>query len=140
MDFVVKLELPSDPQVLCVVRSAVQQFAVIVGFSEEECRGIVLAVDEAMTNIIRHAYQNRHDQRIELTCRRNRRGLECLLVDHGTSATPEQLKGRPLEEVRPGGLGIHLIQQVMDQVRYVPAPGRNELHLVKHLKNRPQGG
>jgi len=153
MAFSLKLELPSHPQVLSVVRSAVQQFAAVVGFNEDECRSIILAVDEALANIIRHAYGDRYDQTIELTCRRLgpdlgtdpgtpldqvRDGLEFILIDHGLPADPAQLKGRDLEDVRPGGLGMHLINQIMDQVCYQALPDRNQLRLIKVLNRKPQ--
>ncbi|MBI1749939.1 MAG: ATP-binding protein [Acidobacteria bacterium] len=153
MAFSLKLELPSHPQVLSVVRSAVQQFACVVGFNEEECRSIILAVDEALANIIRHAYDDRYDQTIELTCRRLgpdlgsdpgtpldqvRDGLEFVLIDHGRPAAPEQMKSRDLNDVRPGGLGIHLITQIMDQVSYEPRENCNQLRLVKLLNRNPQ--
>ena len=153
MAFSLKLELPSHPQVLCVVRSAVQEFATVVGFNGEECRSIILAVDEALTNIIRHAYENRYDQTIELTCRRlgpdlgsnsgtpleeMQDGLEFVLVDHGRPATQEQMKSRDLDDVRPGGLGIHLMSQIMDQVSYEPRPECNQLRLIKLLKRKTE--
>ncbi|MCL4524658.1 MAG: ATP-binding protein [Acidobacteria bacterium] len=153
MAFSLKLELPSHPQVLSIVRSAVQQFAIVVGFNEEECRSIILAVDEALANIIRHAYDNRYDQTIELTCRRLGPdlgtdpgkpleevcdGLEFIFVDHGRSATPAQMKGRDLDDVRPGGLGIHLISQIMNQVCYEPGENGNQLRLIKLLNRKKQ--
>ena len=144
MAFSLKLELPSHPQVLCVVRSAVQQLAIVAGFPEEDSRSITLAVDEALTNIIRHAYENRHDQEIELTCRllpadapgQDSEGLEFVLMDHGRPVDPAELHGRPLGEVRPGGLGTHFIAQIMDQVHYEPLPGCNQLRLVKYLNKK----
>jgi len=135
-----KLQVPSDPEMLSVVRSVVGQFAAVAGFSEEDCRMITLALDEALTNIIRHAYQNRHDQAIEVHGWRSEDGLEFRLVDHGRSVKPTELRGRPLEQVRPGGLGTHLIAQIMDQVSYQPFGDRNELCLLKYLPGmRPQG-
>ena len=131
-----KLEVPSDPQILCVVRSAVERFAALAGFSEEDCRSITLALDETMTNIIRHAYGDRHDQAIELNCHGNDECVEFVLLDHGRSVSPEKIRGRPLEEVRPGGLGTHIIAQVMDQVSYEPLPGGNQWKLVKRLPGR----
>ncbi len=135
MSSYLKLELPSDPRLLCVVRSAVNQLAQVVGFSEEDCRAITVAVDEAMTNIIRHAYHNRRDQPIELVCQSSGDGIEFLLTDHGKSTNPSKLCGRSLDEVRPGGLGTHIIRQVMNRVEYKALPNQNCLRLVKHLKS-----
>lgn len=131
-----KLEIQSDPQMLSVVRSAVQQLAAVAGFAEEDCRSITLALDEAMTNIIRHAYGGRNDQSIELHCHCRDGALEFVLLDRGQSAPPEKIRGRALEDVRPGGLGTHIIMQIMDQVSYEPLPDRNQLRLVKHLPGK----
>jgi anti-sigma regulatory factor (Ser/Thr protein kinase) len=141
LDVCFKLELASHPQLLSVVRGAVQQLAAVVGFSEEDSRAITLAVDEALTNVIRHAYDNRHDQKIELHCARlpEDSGIEFLLVDHGRSADPAALKSRDLDDLRPGGLGMHLIAQIMDTVQYEPLPDRNQLRLVKYRKSPPAG-
>lgn len=141
MALTLKLEVPSDPEVLCVVRNAVERFAALAGFTEDEGRMITLAVDEAMANIIRHAYGDRHDQLIELQCRQNADHLEFLLVDHGQAVPPEKIRGRPLHEVRPGGLGVHLMTQIMDSVCYEPLPSGNHLRLAKRLPaaNRVKG-
>ncbi len=136
MDFTLKLVLPGDPRLLSVVRSAVQQLATVVGFPGHECRAITLAVDEALTNIIRHAYQDQPEQTIELTCQRHEDGLEFILVDYGRAVDPVKLRGRLRSEVRPGGLGTHIIKKIMDQVRYEKLPGRNQLRLVKYLSKR----
>ena len=140
MPLSLKLVVPSDPQILCVVRSAVERFAALAGFCEEDCRSITLALDETMTNIIRHAYDNRYDQRIELRCGGDEESIEFVLLDRGRSVPPEEIRGRPLEEVRPGGLGTHIIAQIMDQVSYEPLPDGNQWKLVKRLPGRrPQG-
>jgi anti-sigma regulatory factor (Ser/Thr protein kinase) len=142
MGLSLKLEVPSDPQLLSVVRSAVQQIAAVMGFADRDCRLITLAVDEALANIIRHAYGNRHDRPVEVHCRCRGSRLEFVLVDRGKSVKPEKLRGRELDDVRPGGLGVHLIAQIMDSVTYKPLRGRNELRLVKRLPNSrdPESG
>lgn len=139
MGISLKLEIPSDPQLMSVVRSAVQQLAAVVGFADRDCRLITLAVDEAMTNIIRHAYAGRHDLPILLQCERRGGKLEFLLVDRGKSVPLEKLRGRPLGEVEPGGLGVHLIAQIMDTVRYKPSRNRNHLRLTKKIPQDGQG-
>ena len=139
MPLTLKLEVRSDPQVLSVVRSAVQQLAAVAGFDDRDCRLITLAVDEAMANIIRHAYNGRTDRPIELSCWRRNDRLEFLLVDHGKSVPREKIRSRSLEEVRPGGLGVHLIKEIMDSVRYEPRPSGNHLRLVKRVPKRARG-
>ena len=139
--FLFDLVIHSDPELLCVVRGAVQGIAEVAGLSEAECRCVTLAVDEAVANIIRHAYDCRRDQPIEVRCRRlpahaagrGRAALEFLLVDRGRSADPAELQGRPLDQVRPGGLGMHFIRQSMDEVDYQACEDGNRLRLLKYL-------
>ena len=140
VNFSLKLELPSDPELLSVIRSAVKEFAVVTGFSEDDCRSIIVAVDEALTNIIRHAYHNRHGEPIGLVCQRRDDGLEFILTDRGEPVDPAKLHGRPLGEVRTGGLGLHIIEEIMDQVQYERVPEGNRLRLVKYRKTNPPGG
>jgi len=133
LDVSVKLVLPSDPRLGGVVRGAVEQFAAAFGVPERECCALALAVQEAVTNIIRHAYGNRHDQPIELTCSARADTLEFVLLDEGTAADPARFCAWPLGEVRSGGFGTHIMAQVMDGVQYERLPDRNRLRMVKHL-------
>lgn len=131
MEDAVKLNFPSDPRYLGVVRGSIERFAALVGFDEEECRWITLAVHEALTNVIRHAYHSQHDRPVELLLRERDHGMEVLLVDYGTGVKPEQMSGRDLNDVRPGGLGLHMIREIMDETQYSPLEGRNELRMYK---------
>jgi anti-sigma regulatory factor (Ser/Thr protein kinase) len=102
---------------------------------------VVLAVDEALTNIIRHAYQGKAEQPIEVSFRRiqavrdgaGRPALEIVLEDRGVTVERGKLYGRKLEDVRPGGLGLHFIKHGMDTVEFRRTWGRNQLRLVKWL-------
>ena len=136
-----KLELCSNAEMLSVVRHALGQLAEIEGFSSAECRAVVLAVDEALTNIIRHAYSGEEGRPIQVSFRRieapqdgrQRRGLEIVLEDRGKKVDQATLCGRCLEEVRPGGLGLHFIKECMDTVEFRRKVGKNQLRLVKLL-------
>lgn len=140
-NLLLKMELPSNPGALCVVRNALEQLAQMVGFRDAECRAVVLAVDEALTNIIRHAYQGKTDQPIQILFRRiqapqdgaRRPALEVLLQDRGIRVDGSRLCGRDLEDMRPGGLGLHFIKESMDAVEFRRRWGRNQLRLVKFL-------
>jgi anti-sigma regulatory factor (Ser/Thr protein kinase) len=112
-----------------------------LGFLAEECRALTRAVDEALANIICHAYGGRPGQPIELLCRRmqarnggkQRAGLEIVLIDHGAAADRKSLCGRSLDDVRPGGLGLHFIQDGVDVMQYTSQGRKNQLRLVKYL-------
>jgi len=140
MEHTVKLSFPSDPRYLGVVRGAIERFAALVGFDEEECRWITLAVHEALTNVIRHAYHNRHDQPVEVRLSERDMGIEVVLVDEGTGVKPEQMCGRDLNDVRPGGLGLHMIREIMSETQYLPLEGRNELRLFKKKGTKTTAG
>ena len=123
-DLLLKIELLSNPNALYVVRGAVERLAEMVGFAPPERRSIVRAVDEALSNVMRHCYCGRLDQPIELHFRRLRRrskgarkeGLEVLLCDSGPAVDQAKLRGHTPGKLRPGGLGLHFIRQAMDVV------------------------
>jgi len=135
------LALYSNPKWLSVARAAVERLAEVLGFPVEQCRSITRAVDEALTNIVRHSYSNRLDQPIAMHFRRAQRrrdgqvqkGLEILLCDRGPPVDPSKFQGRPLEEIRAGGLGLHFIQQAMDTLEFTRKGPMNRLRLVKYL-------
>lgn len=136
------LKFRSDPKMLCVVRGALGPLTDMLGLSPEACRAVVLAVDEALTNVIRHAYLGRTDKPVEVIFRRCqvrgddgwRDSLEIVLEDHGIPVKAEEMRGRSLDEVRPGGLGLHFIRENMDKVKFHYEDGKNHLHLVKFLE------
>jgi anti-sigma regulatory factor (Ser/Thr protein kinase) len=147
--WLLRLELPSNPEILSVVRSAMMRLTAELGFPPRECQALTRAVDEGLANIIRHAYGGRPGQPIELLCYRiqtrtggkQRAGLEIVLVDRGAAADRKKLCGRSLDDVRPGGLGLHFIQGGVDVMQYRSQGAQNRLRLVKYLpaaKSKPQ--
>jgi anti-sigma regulatory factor (Ser/Thr protein kinase) len=94
---------------------------------------MVLGVDEACTNIIRHAYKRRDDQLISLSLE-GREGCVCMrLRDYGEKTPASEMKSRPADLIKPGGLGLHLIRNAFDQVDYVLRSRGTELVLTKNL-------
>lgn len=135
-----RLQLLSNPQVLCGVRGAVSPIASSIGFGEEDCRAITLAVDEAIANIIRHAYGGKFDRAIEIRLNQisaengTKDGLEIVLLDHGAKPKPDALKGLPPGELRSGGLGLHFMRQSMDTVVHERVGSTNRLCMVKFVR------
>lgn len=132
------LDIPTDPAVLFLVRGMVERLACRLDFPRPEIDQLVLAVDEACTNAIRHAYNNRPNERIRLTFNADPQKLEIFVRDFGIQADPQRLKPRELSDVRPGGLGIYFIQTAMDRVEYeIPPDGGTLLKMIK--LRTPQG-
>jgi anti-sigma regulatory factor (Ser/Thr protein kinase) len=135
------LALYSNPKWLSVARAAVERLTETQGFPVAQCRSITRAVVEALTNIVRHSYRNRPGQPIAMYFRRAHRrhdgqvqqGLEIPLCDRGPAVDPCKVQGRPLDEIRPGGLGLYFIQQAMDTVEYTRKGPTNRLRLIKYL-------
>lgn len=127
------MKLASDARLLSVVRSTVSEFAAVCGFDDRQCRCLTLAVDEALSNVIRHAYKNECGHDIELTCEARPDCLEFAFLDHGEPADPARFCARPLDEVALGGRGTQLIRQIMDEVCYERVLEGNRLCLRKRL-------
>jgi anti-sigma regulatory factor (Ser/Thr protein kinase) len=101
----------------------------ILGLAEDRRDEVVLAVDEAMANAIRHAYQGRCDESVELVMTASPEWLEISVSDQGVPCPAECVERRPLappgpDELRPGGLGVKLIHEVFDDVRFCPGEDR----------------
>jgi len=133
----VSLRLKSDARYLCLVRAMIGSFGGLMGFGADHVHRIILAVDEGCTNIIRHAHGGRPDGDIEVTCRAEllpsgRRQLVVVLVDDGSPAEDARLcAGAASDPLTPGGLGLKLMRDIMDDVRFSRSEdGRNRLELT----------
>jgi len=112
------LSIKSDPQYLKSVRETISKIAEEAGFSAAWQGRIILAVDEAITNVIRHTYQKDPNQEIQVTITNDDDALRISIRDFGPKPDLSKVCSRKLEEVRPGGLGCHFIQEIMDEVQY----------------------
>jgi anti-sigma B factor antagonist len=135
----VLLRISSSPAHLPMVRSAVDKLCEMMGFDPVSAAQVVLSVDEALSNVIRHAYDQRCDQPIEVTLEPldGAPGLRVRLRDRGQAVDPSMLQPPDTgEELTPGGLGLLIIRQNMDEVTYQPLDeGGALLTLVKRLDN-----
>ncbi len=129
-----KIEFSSHTANLALMRNFVRGFLEAYSFSDRECTLMVLGVDEACTNIIRHAYHLRDDQLISLSLEGLNRCVRMRLRDYGKQSPPHAIKGRPHDLIKPGGLGLHLIQNAFDKVDYILKSRGTELVLTKNLE------
>jgi serine/threonine-protein kinase RsbW len=133
-------KITSRTESLSEARDFVGTAARSFGFSEEEAANITLAVDEACTNIIKHAYQFAPDKEIEIEIVEGKESFEIRMYDSGTKFDPSAIRPPDLKEhlghFRRGGLGVYLMKKLMDKVEYKFQPGkRNEVRLVKYRSN-----
>jgi serine/threonine-protein kinase RsbW len=138
----ITLTMLSQPRFLSAARSMVANLAQRLGFNEVRCGQISLAVDEALCNIINHGYQQQPDGRIWIyihVLESERIGLKVILEDEARQVEPDEIKSRDLEDIRPGGLGVFIIREVMDEVRYEKRNDRGmRLTLVKWLPDEDE--
>ncbi len=130
------LTIPGDARYLAMMRAVVAEAITVAGFGPETGKQVVLGVCEAVSNIISHCYCG-ECKPITVRCLIASDRLEIHLRDYGPKPDPAKLKGRELDELRPGGLGLHIIRQIMDEVDwdFSPAEG-TELKLVKYKPGR----
>jgi serine/threonine-protein kinase RsbW len=128
-----KLEFSSHPGNLSLMRHFVRNFLDNVPISDRDRTLMVLGVDEACTNIIRHAYELRDDQLIALSLEIQEDCVRMRLRDYGMQPAAEALHRRRDTVIRPGGLGIFMIRNAFDQVDYILRQRGTELVLTKKI-------
>ena len=133
-----QLKIESKTEHLVAVRDFVSQAAVKSGFGEEDVGKIALAVDEACTNVIKHAYQYNRTKSITITVETSGADFEITIVDNGRQFDPKKIRTPNMKDYiihpRRGGLGVYLMKSLMDKVEYDIEEGKsNMVRLVKHL-------
>lgn len=134
-----QLTIPSQSDNLAIIRDLVSKVASQVGFNSDEASKIELAVDEACTNVIKHAYANNSDQTIDVVIRIDSKKLSITVSDKGKGFDPEHIKvpnlNDSIKEGRQGGLGICLMKTLMDKVDFNIRPGsRNQVRMIKYIR------
>ncbi len=140
-----RLRIPSQTENLEIIRSFVGHIARRVGFDDEDANKIEIAVDEACSNVIKHAYERDARQPIDIVIKIDYDKLTVIVTDHGKGFDPSSIKmpdmKEYLAELRVGGLGIYLMRSLMDEVAYDIKPGvRNQVKMVKYFVKRDTPG
>jgi sigma-B regulation protein RsbU (phosphoserine phosphatase) len=132
---VLELQVPAQAKELKRIREAARECVERCGCSAQSTADIVLAIDEACQNIIRHAYDGQPDGVIELEIEHRGDQLIFSLKDRAPTIDPTRIKPRDLDDVRPGGLGTHFIRRVMDEAEYLKPPSGhgNLLRMVRQI-------
>lgn len=129
-----RIEVQSDPARLADVRRAVEAYAVRAGLGEAAAGDVGLTVNEALANVIRHAYDGRHDRPVVVTADSDPARLTVTIRDWGNGVNPQDLPRPPRDPTTPGGLGLICLRELMDNVAYAPQPDGGMLLTMTKLR------
>jgi serine/threonine-protein kinase RsbW len=120
---------------LAKVRDFVAKHAADFGFKKQDVADIRLAVDEAYTNIIKHAYKNDKHKSVDIELGYNSREFWISLLDTGDTFDPSNYSKpdvrQQIKEKKRGGVGVYLIKKLMDNVEYNTDGSVNEIRMSK---------
>lgn len=138
-----ELVVKSKTDNLSTIRDFLYSAAKKIGFSPDAIDNMTLAVDEACTNIIKHAYKSHPDGEIIIRLLYSKGTLKITIIDYGLAFEPDTIPPPDLEKYyqqhRVGGLGMYLMKTLMDDVKYVSVPGKyNQVLLSKNLNQSAQ--
>jgi serine/threonine-protein kinase RsbW len=137
------VRVPAKYEYLAQISEFVAEAAQDADLDKVAIYAVQLAIDEACSNIMEHAYQGKGQGEIICTCEITDYGLKVILNDRGRPLNPEDVPefdlDATLEELETGGAGIYLMHQLMDQVHYETDPQLgNKLELVKRKEKKQE--
>ena len=131
------LRVPSGTEFLATIRDVTRRMAELAGCDATVAAQVALAVDEASTNVIEHAYRGAPDRSVELRFVLGGDELRVEIVDDGAPVDPRALPevdlARYASEGRKGGLGVHLMGRIMDTVSFRRTARGNVCCMVKRV-------
>ncbi|MBI4788496.1 MAG: ATP-binding protein [Chloroflexi bacterium] len=133
------LSVKSQVENLAEIADFVEQAASASGLNEKQIYDVQMAVDEACTNVIEHAYHGWREGTIDLTCEQRGKEFVVVIQDWGDPFDPSKVaKPRTHESLarrHVGGLGLFFMRKLMDRVEFDFSSGQgNRLTMVKKIK------
>lgn len=121
----IEIRVPAKPQYVSVIRLTISGLAMRVGFTYDEIEDLKIATSEAVTNVVHHAYNANEDGEVVIGCALFEDKIEIMVADYGVSFNFEEVKSKigpyredeNVELLREGGLGIYLMETLMDEVK-----------------------
>lgn len=130
-----ELRIPAFADRMSLVRVTLRGAAHHCGFDTSTTKDLVLAVCEACQNVVQHGYAGQEPGDIILSIARSEDGVIIRVRDFAAPVDPAKIKPRDLDDVRPGGLGIHFIENLMDSAVFLPGADGigNVLQMTKRI-------
>lgn len=132
-DPLIELRFAAEPCRLKLLRSVVHDAALMAGLHGQDVDNVVLAVNEACMNVIQHGYKNDPHGQIRLIIVNTEDALIFRVQDDAPCVDEKKVCSRDLEDIRPGGLGVHFINKIMDEAAFLECgDGGNLFQMVKY--------
>jgi len=128
-----RIVIKSRAEDLCEVRKRLKAMLQEKDCQCETMECVVLAINEACMNIIEHAYKGRRDGDIILDVFCDDRNLVFRLTDFADHVDPAVLRPKELNHLKPGGLGVYLLDEIMDEMHFMPCT-RGEGNILEMKK------
>ena len=129
------VRLPARYESIRSIQAVMARFANQARLGDQDVFEFRVALDEACVNIIEHAYENDPTGEIEVNIQTLPGMCAISLTDFGQPfdprSVPHPMLGIPLEDMKPGGLGLHLMRKMADEVSYTVGRESNTLLMVK---------
>jgi serine/threonine-protein kinase RsbW len=129
----------SQTQLLKMVVELTRHITTLFNFSLSEAQKISLAIDEAVTNVIKHSYDNDTGQQIKIEYFLAEGGVRIRIYYRGLppDISDEEVNiGRMIKKKKKGGLGVKLMKTIMDSVTYTSRNGENCCEMIKWRKTK----
>jgi serine/threonine-protein kinase RsbW len=141
MTTVITFSIESDMNKVSLVGQLIHNICKLTGFTEYDSARVELAVVEAITNAIEHAYKMEINHKVEVTCKLLENKISVDICDEGhslsLSALTIPIKEKEIsvitEDLPDGGWGLKLIKSIMDEVAYSSNNGINRMTLIKKI-------
>jgi anti-sigma regulatory factor (Ser/Thr protein kinase) len=138
-ELLVTISFCSRASRLRLLRSVMRDTAELAGLDESQTEAMVLAVNEACMNIIQHAYGMAPDGQIDVSVLQEHGALVVRVRDYAATVDTRQVRSRELDDIRPGGLGVYLINSLMDECGFLEPPSDGGNLFEMKLFTREQG-
>jgi serine/threonine-protein kinase RsbW len=134
-DLPLTLTIPSDLRLVALARGFVEGVCQAGGLDQATTDAVVLATNEATSNVIRHAHRNNPEALVQIQCRLGATNIEVCLLDEGDPFNLADVPYLDPAEIRIGGRGVFLMRTLMDELNCHPRGERgNTLRMVKHCQ------
>lgn len=138
MELLERIHVLSQADKLKPVREVIKEIAEKQKCAPENVECMVMAINEGCMNIMQHAYAEDEEGEILLEFYKDGQELVVRIYDFAETVDKATIKSRDLDDIRPGGLGVHIINKVMDKVEYLDGPDGigNLLEMRKKIKSK----